>query len=53
VPEVRERQAHDPAFCFRGAGKRQEILQRVFFRVIRGRLLRRRLRLRPELASRA
>jgi hypothetical protein len=46
MPEVRKRQAHDPAFCVRCAIKRQQILGGFFLNIqFRRRLLRRRLRL--------
>ena len=53
---MRERQKQDPAFRFRGAGQRQQILQRLFVWAVRGRLLRRRLlrlQLKPHQARQA
>ena len=38
MSEVRERQAHDPAFGVRGAGKRKQIIRERF--ALRGRKLR-------------
>jgi len=45
MPEVREREAHDPAFRFRSAGERQQIIRRVLAGIVRRRMLRRRVRL--------
>ena len=52
---MHEREAHHSAFCLRGAGQRQQILQRLFVWAIRGRLLWRllRLQLKPQQARQA